>query len=69
MEGAHNAQFIFMNFFKNLGTIMSNIVQLDSCFEEWNGECAGSRLGQTVFALLDPAIQTTWHNLENDILL
>lgn len=69
MEGAQNAQLIFMNFFKHLGSIMSNVVQLDSCFEEWDGECAGRRLGRTVFALLDPAIQTTLHNLENDILL
>ena len=54
---------------KNLGTILSNVVQLDSCFEEWSGECAGSRLGKVVFSMLDPAIETDYHNLENDILL
>ena len=50
------SNLITMNFFKNMGTILSNVVQLDSCFEEWDGECAGRRLGQTIFHLLDPSI-------------
>ena len=69
MEGAENAQFISMNFFKNAGTILSNVVQLDSCFEDWSGKCAGRRLGTVVFSLLDPSIAETWHNLKNDILV
>jgi hypothetical protein len=45
-----------MNFFKKMGSILSNVVQLDSCFEAWNGECAGRRLGETTFFLLDPSV-------------
>ena len=54
---------------RNLGTILSNIVQFDTCFEQWDGECAGRRLGQTIFALLDPSVEQTLFDLEHNILL
>ena len=69
MNGVQGANLIPMNFFKNMGTILSNIVQIDKCFEAWDGECAGRRLGQTTFNMLDPSIQAVYDALENDTLL
>ena len=64
-----SANLLSMNFFKNLGTIFANVVQLDTCFEAWDGVCAGKKLGATTFSMLDPSIVDSWNALENDVLI
>ena len=51
-----------------MGTILANVVQLDECFEVWDGECAGRHLGLSTFSMLDPSIESKWNDLENDVL-
>lgn len=63
---ANATTLIGMNGLHNLGTVLSNMVQLDECFENWNGKCAGERLGNTIYGLLDTSIITVWDALEND---
>lgn len=58
-----------LNFFKNMGTILADIVQLDTCFQLWDGKCAGERLGRTTFKMLDPSIKSVYDSLENEIIL
>ena len=70
LNGSFESQnLISMNFFKNLGTILSNVVQLDTCFEAWDGTCAGDKLGKTTFSLIDPSIVDSWNALANDVLI
>ena len=57
---------ILMNALKNLGTIFHEMLQIDTCFSTWDGECAGERLAKTTFALIDPAIIEDWNTLESD---
>ena len=58
-----------MNFLKNVGTILANLFQVDSCYADFDGECMGQRLGTVAFSLLDPEIEAQWDALENDILI
>ena len=64
----NDTNLLTMNFFKNMGTILANVVQLDECFEIWDGTCAGRHLGLSTFSMLDPSIESKWNALENDVL-
>ena len=69
MNNPESLNLIPMNFFKNMGTILADIVQLDKCFELWDGQCAGERLGRTTFKMLDPSIKQVFEELESETLL
>lgn len=58
-----------MNSLKNMGTILANLFQVDSCYADLDGVCMGERLGKVAFSLVDPDIEAQWDALENDILI
>ena len=66
MTADDSNNLILMNALKNLGTIFHEMLQIDTCFSTWDGECAGERLAKTTFALIDPAIIEDWNTLESD---
>ena len=68
-NGAGNVNYIAMNFFTNLGSILASVVQFDDCFKAFDGECVGQRLGLTTYTLLDPAVVAQWSALENNEFL
>ena len=61
---ASSRNLVMMNAFKNQGTIISNLFQIDTCFADWDGKCAGQRLATMTHALIDPAIKAQIESLE-----
>ena len=60
-------QMVLMNTFKNLGTLMKDIAEIDECFYYWNGKCAGEKMGEIMLSLLDPSIEATHTELTGTI--
>jgi len=67
-ESGSKLNLIAMNFFTNMGSILSNMVQFDDCFEAFDGECVGGRLGKSTYTLLNPDVVAKWAALENNEL-
>ena len=41
MNGASSFNYISMNLFSNMGTILANVVLFDECFKTLDGQCVG----------------------------
>merc|ERR1712183_862245 len=54
---------VTMNAFKNMGTLLQRLANIDECFYYWDGKCAGEHMGEMMISLLDPAIEADYEEL------
>ena len=56
---SENQVLLFTSIAKNLGTILHSLVQLDDCYETWDGICAGKKLGEAAHGFVDTSVLKT----------
>lgn len=54
---------VTMNVFKHLGTLLTDLVEIDECFYYWDGRCAGEKLGDIMTSLLNTEIEADYSSL------